>query len=270
MRNHYKAYAKVNVGLKVGQKEKDGFHGIKTYFHLISLADDLYFDIKDNLNTTVSIIGNDSYLEKGKTDLMEKAALLYSKVTSKTFALSIKIDKKIPNGAGLGGGSSDCAVVLLFLEEHYSTNVDLFALALQLGSDVPFFVSKLFAAKGEGRGQILTPITPVKAKALLFMPENIKIVTASAYESLDKRKNVDFSLPSWTTDTESWFSIFSNDFLSIQPLTECKEKCETFRLMLSGSGACYFALYNEKLFSPKLLAEEFKSTKIIGINFLNG
>ncbi len=263
-----KAYAKVNVGLKVGEKREDGYHPLTTYFHLISLCDDLYLDISPAAKTTVTIIGNEAYTKMGDVDLMERAALLYSKERAKTFALKIRIEKHIPFGAGLGGGSSDAAAVLKTLAKYYDDKESLQALALQLGSDVPFFTSGLCAAKGEGRGEILTPIKAVGAKAVLLMPRAKKISTGWAYAELDKREAVSLKLPAWSEDCEKWFDLYENDFLLVQSGSECTEKRERYRLMLSGSGACFFTILGKDQ-DEQILKDEFLASELFSVQFLN-
>ena len=102
-----KAYAKVNLGLRVLSKRPDGFHPLKTIFHLIDLHDVITLDVSDSAVTEVAVKGNEDYLPPGGVDLMEKAARLFSATSGITFRALITIEKHIPSQAGLGGGSSD-------------------------------------------------------------------------------------------------------------------------------------------------------------------
>ena len=79
--------AKVNIGLKIMGKREDGYHDLDTYFHLISLADRLHFEYEEAPSFSVRIHGNESYLEEGKTDLIEKAARLFSSLSGLTFLM---------------------------------------------------------------------------------------------------------------------------------------------------------------------------------------
>ncbi len=263
----YRAYAKVNVGLKVGAKREDGYHPLTTYFHLISLHDELSFDIYPSSDVRVEIEGNSLYTQSGEIDLMEKAALIYAKNRGKSFCLKIKIKKNIPFGAGLGGGSSDAASVLIFLSDYFKDEESLQEMALTLGSDVPFFTSRYCAAKGEGRGEILTPITPVSAKAVLLMPNAKKISTKWAFSQLAKRNNPLLLLPKWNENWKKWYEIYENDFLEVQDSSECTLNRSKFGLILSGSGACFYSMLDlsEKFYEIK---DTFKDTKIIPVEFL--
>lgn len=262
-----KAHAKCNVGLKVGEKRDDGYHPLCTYFHLISLSDTIHFDIRPSKNTKVSITGNEEYAKIGVVDLMERAALLYSKERDRHFYIQINIDKHIPFGAGLGGGSSDAATVLKALATFYEDKESLQDMALKLGSDVPFFTSGYTAAKGEGRGEILTPIEPVSAKAALLMPKAEKVSTLWAFSELDKRKSCSLTLPPWSIDSPKWYDLYENDFLQVQSESECMKKREKYRLMLSGSGACFYTIV-DSVEKGKALIEDFSSTDVYFVHFL--
>ena len=154
-----KAYGKVNIGLKVGGKREDGYHDIDSYFLLIPFFDELSFSLEDG-KYSVDIEGNQGYLAEGKTDIMEKAAGIYSEATGLEFSLSIGIKKHIPDKAGLGGGSSDAASVLLFLNGLFKAldEKSLLELSSKVGADVPFFVSKAQLATVRCIGDIIQPM----------------------------------------------------------------------------------------------------------------
>ena len=109
-----RAYGKVNIGLKVGEKRADGYHNIDSYFLLIPFFDELEFSLAEG-PYSVAIEGNEKYLASGKMDIMEKAAFLYHERSGVDFSLRIKVSKHIPQEAGLGGGSTDASAVLSFL-----------------------------------------------------------------------------------------------------------------------------------------------------------
>ncbi len=181
------AHAKVNIGLLVGERRYDGFHDIETIMARISLCDLIEAEASPARSFSVHISGNDGYLSGGK-DLMEKAAELYSAETGIPFSLDIRIRKHIPAMAGLGGGSSDAASVLLYLEDFFGNPLGherLMKLAFSVGSDVPFFVSGYSGAVVTGRGEIVNECyVPHGAGLLLFFPPH-GVSTASAYDLLD-------------------------------------------------------------------------------------
>lgn len=218
---HTKAYAKVNIGLSVLERREDGYHNLDTYFHLTELADDLTLEVEEGSVTTVTIEGNEDYLAPGQTDLMEKAAHLFSSLCDMTFSLKVSIEKHIPHQAGLGGGSSDAASVLLALNEAFGNSLSrdvLVTSSLALGSDVPFFVSGLCCAHGSSRGEILKEETAVDYPILIVFRPGDKVSTGKAFSLLDERTVASSPLPGWNADLSSWRGLYHNDFDFIQPI----------------------------------------------------
>ena len=167
-----KSYAKINIGLKVLEKRKDGFHDIDSYFHIIDLYDEIYPSATESRCLSVAIEGNAGYLDRG-LDIMEKAAIAFSKATGLVFSLDVRIKKRIPSKAGLGGGSSNGAAILKYLNEYFSHPLDekgLADVALSVGSDLPFFISGLSAARVQGRGELISPCGLLTGDVDLFLP----------------------------------------------------------------------------------------------------
>jgi 4-diphosphocytidyl-2C-methyl-D-erythritol 2-phosphate synthase len=267
MKGSEKAYAKLNIGLRVGAKRADGFHDLDTYFHLISLHDVINFTLKRSSSLSIVIKGNEKYLKQGETDLMEKAAVMYSKVTGIIFELEINIEKNIPSPAGLGGGSSDAAAVLSLLENCFKSGINLFPLALSLGSDVPFFVSGMKAAHGRGRGEILSPVTPARGMGFLLPSRAGKLSTGAAFAALDARTDAAPLLPAWSTDSRVWLKFFGNDFLAVQGESPEKRLAKEGKVLLSGSGSCYFITFGSE--EERREAEKITSASVrIPFSFL--
>ncbi len=258
-----KAYAKVNIGLRVNSRRNDGFHDIDSYFARITLCDDIELKIDDSDVTSVTVKGNAGYMEKGKKDLMEKAALLFSEAASKHFTLEIAIIKRIPVKAGLGGGSSDAASVLLSLNNHYGnilSEESLFSIALAVGSDVPFFISQFNIAHVRGRGEIIEEAEGLSSYfgLLVFMPEH-GIVTKSAYSYLDSLGRDDSLLPELRDRISS--ADFPNDFALIEHnlADSISSIFPGSFVSLSGSGSSVYVLIGKGLDYEKIYrkAEEF-------------
>ena len=132
--------AKLNLGLKVIGKRPDGYHLLKSVFCLIDLYDKI--DIQITLNGKVSLIEHQQAWFYQK-DLAYKAAILLQEYSGCTKGANIKIKKVIPSGAGMGGGSSNAATVLIILNHLWETGLttdELLGLGAQLGADVPFFI----------------------------------------------------------------------------------------------------------------------------------
>ena len=182
------APAKINIGLLVGALRDDGYHDIETIMARISLYDIIDAEVRPSDALSVSITGNEGYIGDGM-DLMEKAARLFSDRSGISFSLTIAIDKRIPARAGLGGGSSDAAAVLRFLDGAFShplSRHELMDLAAAVGSDVPFFMAGYPGALVRGRGEIvMSTYVPCGRRIALFVPEE-GVSTAQAYRLLDR------------------------------------------------------------------------------------
>ncbi len=247
MRAIVKAYAKVNIGLKVLERRPDCYHNIDSYFHLIDLHDEMEIDIERSGSTSVFIKGNDGYLDS-KMDIMEKSAIAFSEKTGLNFSLSISIAKHIPSRAGLGGGSSDGAAILKALNSYFGNPLShsgLMDLSLSVGSDLPFFTSGLSAARVRGRGELIDPVPPLKGKVDLFIPDYDQS-TAQAYNKLDTYVRSLSELPSSLTGIT--YKNFPNDFELVMRrnhyIERISENYDYFSL--SGSGSCYFGIGRKK------------------------
>ena len=146
------APAKINLSLRILNRRPDGFHEIETLISPISLYDKI--DI-DKQSRWIDFSCDDPTLSTGDDNLVVRAAKLFLERAKIKSGVSIKLQKKIPHGAGLGGGSSDAAATLKALNELFETKLshdDLAKLASQIGSDVPFFLFES-AALCKGRGE---------------------------------------------------------------------------------------------------------------------
>jgi 4-diphosphocytidyl-2-C-methyl-D-erythritol kinase len=162
-----KAYAKINWALRVTGKRPDGFHNVETLFQTISLHDELTFERADRLSLTC----DDPTIPVDETNLVTRAAKAIGATAG------IHLQKRIPAGGGLGGGSSDAAAVL---REFNRKDPHI---ALSLGSDVPFFLEG-GTAYATGRGEILTPLRRVAPVPLLLLIPAERVLTAQAYGML--------------------------------------------------------------------------------------
>src|SRR5437588_4838865 len=150
------APAKINLLLRILNRRPDGFHEIETLIALISLYDKI--DIEKQ-NRWIDFSCDDPTLSTGDDNLVVRAAKLFLEHAKIKSGLSIKLQKKIPHGAGLGGGSSDAAATLRGLNRLFEADLsrnELSKLGSQIGSDVPFFLFES-AATGKGRGEIVEP-----------------------------------------------------------------------------------------------------------------
>lgn len=239
------AYSKINVGLAVKGKREDGFHEIDSYFVRTSLSDILEIDIKPSDELVIEIRSNVEYLDGSKPDLMEKAAKLYAAKSGKAFSIKIRVDKLIPSKAGLGGGSSDAASVLLALNKEFGafSFAEIQELALSIGSDVPFFTSSLSLARIKGRGEIIEKAEGLDSYLglIIFMPLE-GVSTGNAYSYLDSIEREFVTLPSLTQSISK--KDYPNDFeRADDALVKKIEKAfPSHFVSLSGSGSAVYML----------------------------
>ena len=174
-----RAYAKINLGLLVHGKRPDGFHEIETIFHRI----DLYDGIRLESSGKISIETDSDEVPANESNLCWKAANLINAVSEGRHGVRISIRKRIPVGAGLGGGSSDAAAVLKLLPRLWNLQITeghLMDCATRLGSDVPFFLGST-SAHGTGRGERLVFFPLQVPFALLVCYPEFQVSTAWAY-----------------------------------------------------------------------------------------
>jgi 4-diphosphocytidyl-2-C-methyl-D-erythritol kinase len=181
------AFGKINLGLRVLGKRADGHHEIDTVFQTISLHDTITLTVTGSREIVLSC--DDRSLPASTDNLVYRAAqALQSRFTPDRGA-HIRLVKRIPKQAGLGGGSSDGAVTLLalaYLWEAKTNAHELFEIASSLGADVPFFFLG-GTARGRGTGQALTQLDDVPDKFLLVVKPNASIPTSEAYKLLKAR-----------------------------------------------------------------------------------
>ncbi len=183
------APAKINLGLKVLNKRDDGFHDIITIMQCVTLYDRIRLSKKKDDQAAIRYLGPE-LTRKPEDNLCYRALKIFSDTFKIRDSLIVELHKEIPVGAGLGGGSSDAASVLLGLRSLYekSSYDDIFQdIALQLGSDIPFFLLDEAAAIAEGRGEVLTPIKGLeKDYDVVIIYPGIEVSTGWAYQEIDK------------------------------------------------------------------------------------
>lgn len=270
MKLSVEARAKLNLGLRITGRRQDGFHDIRSVFQEITLADRLDITINPGRGR-ISLICSGDPVPGDSSNLAWKAAELFLELSGESIDVHIDLTKLIPSEAGLGGGSSDGAAVLLALREMTGRqDLDLSKVAERLGSDVPFFISG-GCALVEGRGETVTPIDPIPFHAVL-LHSTVRVSTAWAYDQWDTH---DMSLTfngvfeHYSASSAVWHEgkpfphDLRNDFLpllkrnfpEIEELTAFLEgSCDNWGL--SGSGPTLFALFRtereSESFSRKL------------------
>jgi 4-diphosphocytidyl-2-C-methyl-D-erythritol kinase len=264
-----KSPGKINIGLRILSKRKDGFHNLETIFYPVSISDNIKISISrigNNVNNiTVKTVFMDKRIKQNlnnENNICFKAAKLFLyKFKLTGFKIHIDIFKNIPTGAGLGGGSSNAASVLIVLAKHFQKKSPAVAakmklikkIALDLGSDVPFFLLNK-PAYATGRGERLTPLPKFKIKyKFLFVLPGIHISTKWAFGRLNINKTKSKTLEKIKSFKLTEIDKFVNDFEEpvFKKYPEVKDiKQKMLRngavfASMSGSGSAVYGFFRE-------------------------
>ena len=179
------AQAKLNLHLKVLSREESGFHSIETIFHRIDLGDDISVHATDGFRS-IDVEGAD--LGAAESNLAFRAAAAYAVRAGWPRGFQIELSKRVPVGAGMGGGSADAAAVLRALDSLAPIPMGTHALmeiAASLGADVPFLASNAVMALAWGRGERVLALPPLPRQDVILMTPEFSVSTADAYAWLD-------------------------------------------------------------------------------------
>ena len=245
------APAKINLSLKVLRKRTDGFHEIETAISPISLYDKI--DI-DKQNRWIDFTCDDPTLSSGDDNLVVRAAKLFFEKTKIKSGVSIKLEKKIPHGAGLGGGSSDAAATLRGLNQLFETKLsheELSELAFTIGSDVSFFLNES-AATCKGRGEIVQPTKMSQKLSILLFKPAFGVPTPWAYSRWESSREIpgisyalqNFDGQSFINDLER--PVFEKFIFLAELKTWLLKQPEVGAALMSGSGSTVFAVLRPK------------------------
>lgn len=242
----YPAYAKLNLGLHIVGRRADGYHELESIFTLIDWQDTLAMALRDDgqiiLHTLIEGVSCEQDLTVRAARLLQQYSGCFHQ------GVDIWVDKQIPMGAGLGGGSSDAATVLMVLNRLWGCGLsflELSKLGVQLGADVPFF---LFGQSAfvRGIGEQLTAITLPEQWYLVVKP-NVHIATASIFAHPDLVRNSERCVQA---DYEG-FQPLRNDMQAVV-LQEYPEVRAIYHVLkpygeplLTGSGSCLFLAFDQ-------------------------
>ncbi|MGL6346668.1 4-(cytidine 5'-diphospho)-2-C-methyl-D-erythritol kinase [Agathobacter rectalis] len=179
-----KALAKINLGLDVVRRREDGYHEVRMIMQTIQLYDRL--DIKRTHEPGIQIQTNLSFLPVNENNLIYKAAKLLMDEFSITDGVSVKLDKRIPVAAGMAGGSTDAAAMLIGVNRLFSlglTKRQLMERGVQIGADVPYCIMR-GTALAEGIGEALSPLPPMVKCPVLIAKPSISVSTKFVYQNL--------------------------------------------------------------------------------------
>jgi 4-diphosphocytidyl-2-C-methyl-D-erythritol kinase len=257
---HFLAPAKVNLSLRVVRKREDGFHDIDSLFVPVAIFDRLEIDLLDEGGLAFTC--GDPSIPTDDGNLVVRAARLFCTEVGVEPHIRIDLEKHIPHGAGLGGGSSDAAITLLALNQLFRTELPretLLSLAADLGSDVPFFVLGR-PARAQGRGEILEPVDFPHRLPLLLIKPPFGVPTPWAY----KRWRDSRELPGvrYSPQPQAWGElvndlerpVFEKHLFLATLKTWLLDQPEVSGALMSGSGSTVFAVLHNAT-SSKALGE---------------
>jgi 4-diphosphocytidyl-2-C-methyl-D-erythritol kinase len=258
-----RAFAKVNLGLKIVGKRPDGFHEIRTVYQTVGLYDLLEISIHRR-SGGIDIECSDPAIPVGRGNLVFRACEQWRQLREFKGGISIRLTKTIPVGSGLGGASSDAAATVLGLERltgHRLKLPELYGLAIRLGSDVPFFLMG-GRGLGIGRGEEVYPLADLPRRHCLIAFPGVSVSTAVAYAEAGrllaaeltksaKTSNI-YSFGAWSHFPQEGWGPAENDFERVvfaRWPQLAKFKRQLFRAgaemaSLTGSGSAVFGLFD--------------------------
>ena len=242
-----RAPAKINLSLRILGKRADGFHEIETLIAPISLFDEIKIEKQSRW---IDFACDDSSIPSGAENLVVRAATSFFEATKIKRGVAIKLSKRIPHGAGLGGGSSDAASTLVALNELFEAKLsreELAKLATSIGSDVPFFLFRS-AAICRGRGEMVTPAKLSKSLSILLLKPEFGVPAAVAYQRWEKSREIpdvayaaqEFEGQGFINDLER--PVFEKFVFLAQLKMWLLKQSEVGTALMSGSGSTLFAV----------------------------
>ena len=248
------APAKINLTLNIEGRREDGYHLLSSVFQAISLSDTVTIETTQEQGIALSI--SDHALPCDARNTAYKAAQVFFDYTGIAPSVSMYVEKRIPQQAGLGGGSSDAAGVLVGLNELYATGLSLDTLCMlgeKVGADVPFCIVG-GTAMVTGIGEVIEPLTALPPCHIVVAKPDVGVSTAEAYRAVDTVETVRADQSAMREaiengDMASVGSLLSNAFeqaLAIPEVEELLSALRTFSPLgcrMSGSGSAVYALF---------------------------
>jgi 4-diphosphocytidyl-2-C-methyl-D-erythritol kinase len=252
------AFAKINLGLRVLGRRADGYHEIRTVFQTVTLCDRLTFEA--TADARLELTCTDPDIPTDESNLVLRAAKALRERYGVSRGARVRLEKSIPAGGGLGGGSSDAAATLLALSHLWGLNRDageLSELGARLGADVPFFFTG-GTALGTGTGTAIEPLEDAPKTHLVVVTPAVRVSTAKAYEALGApaltKANglVNLSVSRTEADfRDSLCDVMSNDFEAVvvrlyPEIGRARDAllgAGAVRASLSGSGSSVYGLF---------------------------
>lgn len=250
-----KSFAKINLGLEITGKRKDGYHDLRTLFQSVDLFDILEF--REARSSGIHLEGTDSSVPWDENNLIFKAASLLKEREPSAGGIDIRVEKKIPAGMGLGGGSSNAAMTLYALNNIWALHLvkeELKGLAKRLGADVPYFLEGGLCL-GEERGDEVTPLPDLNPLSCLLVLPDFSVSTAKVYglyspsltSSRKDSKIIKFlerrEFTSLENDLEE--TVF-HQYPQLRDIKSLFQSQGSDLALVSGSGSAVFGLFSDR------------------------
>lgn len=274
-----KAYAKVNLALDVVGKREDGYHLLKMIMQRIDLYD--VIDVEEHFKDEIVLSCNKPYIPTDERNLCYKAAALFKKHFNINRGVKINIKKNIPMSAGLAGGSTDAAAVLVAMNKIFNTKQNeenLMELGVKIGADVPYCI-KSGTALCEGVGEVITSLKAFDNEILVLVKPAFGVSTKEVYGALDINKinrhpNIDAIVKAMESHDLEYIcrnmrNVLENVTLKkhrlIKDIKDDMIKYGAMGSMMSGSGPTVFAFFDDMVkaqFCFEKMKEKYKDVYI--------
>ena len=256
--------AKINPSLKILGRRDDGFHEIETLIAPITLCDEI--EVHKSDSERIEFRCDDPSVPTADDNLVVRATKALFEETKLKSGVSIELKKKIPHGAGLGGGSSDAASTLLALNQIFETKLtrdELVKLGSTIGSDIPLFIFES-AAICKGRGDLVTPINLERPLSILLLKPDFRVSTEWAYSRWQDSREIpgvyyatqEFAGQTFVNDLER--PVFQKFVFLARLKMWLLKQPEVGAALMSGSGSTVFAVLRPNA-DIDLLAKHAKS-----------
>ena len=254
MRLSIQAPAKINRFLFILDRLSDGYHQILTMFEKVALFDRIEIKVEKNVNTDIAI-NCPKWLPSGPENLVYRAAEAFALAVGERLLIRAEINKQIPAGGGLGGGSSDAAATLRALNElsgHALRDEQLYEIAGRLGADVPFFLTDWPCALGTSIGTKLEPCTSARPCWYVLVFPDFSVSTRWAYENFKLTRKSDITIfdrrrllsgDIWENDLEEPVCARFPELLNIK---KSLLKAGARASLMSGSGSTVFGVFDHR------------------------
>ncbi|ELC8442105.1 4-(cytidine 5'-diphospho)-2-C-methyl-D-erythritol kinase [Clostridium perfringens] len=256
-----KAYAKINIALDAIGKREDNYHLLRMIMQTVDLYD--VIDIEKSNDSSISISCNKHYVPTDERNLAYKAAVLFRENFNIKDGVKISIKKNIPVAAGMAGGSTNAAAVLVIMNKLFNVNAsleELKELGLKIGADVPYCIEG-GTALCEGIGEVITPLKPFENKILVVLKPNFGVSTKEVYTNLDinkirKHVNIEELIEAMENDDLNYVAknmknVLENVTLKkhsvLKAIKEDMRRSGALGAMMSGSGPTVFAFFDDML-----------------------